>query len=91
MNSKKNKRAGKRGKRAVHCGAGSTRRPKHLAGQENLRKTREECAANEMALVDAACKGEAGEKSLLTGVSGEQSANRGAPPALPTPIATFTI
>jgi hypothetical protein len=93
MNSKKNNRASSRGKRGLRGAAGSAKSSgqKQLVGREDLRKVREERAADEAGLADAGCEGGAGKRNLLSGGAGEQTASRGAPPALPTPIATFTI
>jgi hypothetical protein len=65
--------------------------PRRTNGPEGLRKNREKGATEQGVLADTDGEGGAGKKALLNARAAEKTEERGAPPALPTPIATFNI
>lgn len=91
MNSKKNTRAGNRGKRVARRRVVSVRASKHQVGPENRGKSRGDLVPEDMTPSTVVGEGGAGKANPLAAGPGEQTENRGAPPALPTPMATFTI
>jgi hypothetical protein len=94
MNVKKKKaRNGSQGNRAAQAMSSRAGSPgeRRVLDSGMGRRSREEVVAEGARFADAAGERGAAKRPSLEVVNGEKTESRGTPPALPTPIATFTI
>lgn len=93
MNSKKKAHSVGQARRAAQEKSlrGDDGGPRRSNGPDGLRKSRDRSATEQGMLADTGGEGGAGKKALLNARAADKIEDRGAPPALPTPIATFNI